>query len=173
MPMSLLCEHHHRQQALVLVGQALTASSFQESQDAQGHREQVDQACRPLVTRHRHGRERERLAFQPAKPPLQQIFFARRQHGRRKLEGLLRMIGHIDTPSQAARGGTHRSLIHLAVQMNAALDADRRRVRPRRAHRTRDDLLVEPQLDQPLNPVRLEERLSRLLPKRLWPPGSA
>src|SRR5260370_41522320 len=47
--------------------------------------------------------------------------------------------------------------------MNGALAPDRCRVGPIRTHRTLSDLLVDLEPDQPLNPVRLEERLSRLL----------
>jgi hypothetical protein len=63
-------------QAFVLVCQGLAAPPLQYGQDAQAKREQVDEARRPLVTLHVHGGERERLAFQPAKPALHQVFFA-------------------------------------------------------------------------------------------------
>src|SRR6266851_2931638 len=63
------------------VSQMLANAKLQQGQDPQANREQANEAGGSLITLYIHGRERQRLAFQPSKPTLYQVFFAVRQDG--------------------------------------------------------------------------------------------
>src|SRR5260370_196985 len=119
--------------------------------------------ARRWVPSHHTGRAGEGFACKAPKAALHQILVGVAQHRLLQRERLLRMIGDVDAPPQAAYGGTYRRLIDLTLQVPGALHPNLCRGAAIGAHCPLADLFLDLEPQQPLHLVVLANRLGRVL----------
>lgn len=112
------------------VSQVLACGELQQGQDPQSKRPPANEARYSLITLPIHGRKRQRFAFQPAKPTLDQVFFARRQDGLLKRQLLFGWIGGRHAPAQAVYRLLRRRVIHFPAHAQCSFTAYSRRAVP-------------------------------------------
>ena len=136
---------------LVLLCQSSTHHTLQHSDNPQSDGQEADETNAMIISLHIQRPQRQRVAFEPTKVALDQVFIAIGfdRPGQTQSNGLL--VGGIDPPAQQL----HRTLDGLLFALDMDLEAPdlacRRQVPSIRTNRLFGDLLLEVNLEQALD----------------------